>query len=143
MNDIKLRAWDKKEKRMYTMDNPTFFLGEGLDWYLTSLEWFLWTLHNHSEGGIEENRYEIMEYTGLEDKNKKGIFEGDIIKQWDRSFIVCFVDYGWGVVSKDDFNFDTLKPIEKFNYSCEELYPFINGDCEIIGNIYKNLELLK
>lgn len=74
----------------------------------------------------------VGQFTGLTDRNGTKIFEGDIIKYFDdwigkieydsdsALFVVSFVD-------GDDDNFGRV--------SC--------GDCEVIGNIYDNPELLE
>lgn len=73
----------------------------------------------------------IMQYTGLRDKNGKEIYEGDIIILHNSIYKVLFnEEEARFVLRNDEFEIEI---------------PFINGNnkrIEIIGNIYKNPELL-
>ena len=78
---------------------------------------------------------ELMQYTGLKDKNNKEVYEGDIVK--------LRANHGIGVIKYYDewgaFVVEYIKPrpltVLGMNYYKE--------DIEILGNIYKNPELIK
>ena len=82
----------------------------------------------------------LMQCTGLQDKNGKLIYEGDIIK---------YLYYNperytkWVVV----FNPDTLefgtRGYGYIGYQRLTSYSIFNNKVEVIGNIYENPELLK
>jgi len=84
---------------------------------------------------------ELMQYTGLKDKNGKEIYEGDILRTFDyenqptfivewRSEHACFGMYWPG-------NTGYMKGIGYDNRRTSW------DNIEIIGNIYENIELLK
>lgn len=112
MREIKFRAWDKEEQEMIYGIEAT-------------------PLHFYEY--LEMENFMVMQYTGLKDKNDKEIYEGDIVKQWDGIKQIIFEDFMWAAVEKLG---------EVVNSSCEEMLPFISNDCEVIGNIYENKELL-
>ena len=88
----------------------------------------------------------VMQFTGLRDKNGKEIYEGDIIRinnlqeTWKRGepnfdwriFSIEWVRYTFVLTNKA-----MNKPLA--DYDTRTLQPW---DCEIIGNIYSNPELL-
>lgn len=79
----------------------------------------------------EEGRYILMQYTGLKDRDGKEIYEGDILK-------------GEGEVVWFELSASfRVNPSRENNDIC-----FTNSfanidDCEIIGNVYENPELLE
>ena len=71
----------------------------------------------------------IGQYTGLTDKNGKKIFEGDIVKHSIGTFVVKFLNGTFCCsLIEDDYLTDLCS---------------IHNQCEIIGNIHDNPELLK
>ena len=130
MRQIKFRAFDKKEKTMFYDINL-------LSSSKATLEW-----SNGAGGGEWVNpdgkNYEVMQFTGLKDKNGKDVFEGDIVKWNDELLEVRWGKCGWILFGKlfKKFGFpngDTCCEIQTNNY-------LINS--EVIGNIYENTELL-
>jgi uncharacterized phage protein (TIGR01671 family) len=114
MREIKFRAWDKDKEKMLE-DVAVCSEGCGL-------------VHFFGD-------FEIMQYTGLKDKNGKEIYEGDLIKDSDSEFI--------GEVIFDE---DTLCFTTKFQ--ANELWGFVprkgkDNHCEVVGNIYENPEVLR
>lgn len=80
----------------------------------------------------------VMQYTGLNDKNGKEIYEGDIVEwkylqTWHKNEVM-WVGGGF-VVTTSGFKDDLNEPQDL------SLVSILN--CEIIGNIYENPELLK
>lgn len=84
-------------------------------------------------------KYEVIpesvgEYTGLKDKNRKEIYEGDIVKEGDANFMepVIFENgaYKWG---EDHF----------LGYDSYGDFTDTTFWATVVGNIYENPELLK
>ena len=123
MREIKFRAWDGELKEMIRPEEvlSCSFIGLNGEWL--GLGDLL-----KGEGG-----FELMQYTGLKDKNGVEVYEGDIISAYfdaiNGKFLTTYT------VEYDEFH---------------SLYPFANFDCyespmnfTVIGNRYENPELLE
>jgi len=106
-------------------------------------------------GGDIFPEYEIMQYTGLKDKNGKEIYEGDIMKVLDRDWVDMERDTRTFVVyyAKDAFILTTPTGIKERESENPNTYnknwieaklsrEYGRDRFEIIGNIYENPELL-
>lgn len=153
MRTIKFRAWDKAINKMITQENVKEFLGKTIsekwedelpysndEWYpayeiLTIFDY----LKDFQERTIKryepsENRFELMQYTGLHDKNNKEIYEGDVLQiDVDKAWVRWNNKYGYfQLVPIGDYYFDSPVIGHILEYS----------EAEVIGNIYENKELL-
>jgi uncharacterized phage protein (TIGR01671 family) len=110
---FKFRAWDKTENKMFIPEHFGFSESE------------LITI----DGGsiVPYGSYELMQFTGLHDKNGKEIYEGDILTNF----------YGEGEVSFYNGRF-----IFESEHIRDGLW-FIAEHGQVIGNIYEHPHLLE
>ena len=135
MREIKFRAWDTELNRMF--GGSSFGVhGNGGGVYAYSDEWTNQLLSNGLVAGGVHKKKILMQFTGLQDKNGKDIYEGDII-HWDEKHTGGIEEVKW-------FNQDGA-------WSCvgadkDDCGSWLGGNehiCEVIGNIHENPELLK
>lgn len=130
--EIKFRAWHKGVGEMVRVTSLHFHDDGTMNVSLKPL-----TKVSVNDAMVRGNEVELMQYTGLKDKNGKEIYEGDVV--------------GWvehpqvrEVVSFEGASFRITKVGTKDYIHLDEAAAFHGGEClEIIGNIYENPELLK
>ena len=151
MREIKFRAWDKIEQvmgevtRLDEMDYVEFRLDKPIKSCLHCAGRDCYSPHKYIRARGDQRtatiEIEILQYTGLKDKNGVEIYEGDIvkIKAWFRDdevdkICITIMD-GWQSV------FEALRNSEDGFYC--PMGSTAQNDREVIGNIYENPELLK
>jgi len=136
--EIKFRAWDKELKFM--VDPAKYFVEmDGSVWF---------NLGEDEDNLIEQTfKLELMQYTGLKDKNGTEIYEGDIIRLENGESGA--VEYGeCGCTADDNFcggdaiGFHVMKEIlgnsQPWSDNATD-----SKRIEIIGNMYESPELLE
>ncbi len=149
----KFRAWDSAKKEMF---KDTFAITESGQVVVVEQESVA-----SSPDYVFVEHLVIMQSTGLKDKNGKEIFEGDILKFNDEWNEYCHEGYVDGSVEgvnyvevvKGEACFEFGKTrypesslfiyMEDEHLSFAELVKDKDFEFEIIGNIYKNPELLE
>lgn len=133
MREIKFRAWDGvKMRTVYSVNTSGTCIVK---------------VNGKGKGTIRETiTAELMQFTGLHDKNGKEIYEGDIIVRVE-------VQYGTGMRLEFDRQEVEMKPFYFSDYedsccgsgfmvdSCD--LQTIKEKYEVIGNIYESPQLLK
>ncbi|MGH0422145.1 YopX family protein [Bacillus cytotoxicus] len=134
MRAIKFRTWDKKYHMLEYDDSPDLLIGMDGKVYQKEERYYAGTTYVEYEVA---NHYEIMQYTGLKDKNGKEIYEGDILRI--TSNFELRKDVQNQVVEYREGYFHTFEwtLFELLRNRKDKKQTF-----EVIGNIYENPELL-
>ena len=129
MREFKFRVWDLEKKFYLNQDDEFHFYEPDRGWQCPI---------PLCECLRDKKRYVVQQYTGLTDKNKNLIYEGDIVK-FSRLFekerqikeLKSFVRFDEG-----QFGFDLIG----FN----DMFFTLSDECgiEVIGNIFEHPELL-
>ncbi len=128
MREIKFRAWQRESKYMIKAA-LVHFDGRVFD---------LLCEPDHED---LTDKVDLIQFTGLKDKNGKEIYEGDVLENMKGHRFVMEYDglaFGWRGLTPYangcvEFSYDTIT-----NPKMTEIL-----ELEIIGNIYENPELLK
>lgn len=135
MREIKFRVWDDLENRWY---EPTF---EG---YRGKIEEIMLsprgrltmrTMTELIDESMFPNRFELMQYTGLHDKNGREIYECDVLdislRNQDGKPVIAPVRY------------ETYAAGYVLDNGGNGVWQRLTEDCEVIGNVFENPELLE
>lgn len=115
MREIKFRVWHKPNNEMF-------------EWEKVKINPF---------SIVEDDQLVVMQYTGLKDRNGREIYEGDILLDDQQAKgIVFFEDGSFRLTSSKTGirNYDEYDTLNQYLVDYNEL--------EVIGNIYKNHDLL-
>lgn len=127
--EIKFRAWFSLDKKMVEHENLSmqYDRDEGFTFAFDYMSYFD---EENMKGTLN---FELMQYTGLKDKNGKEIYEGDLLKDGKGVGEVKWVQEHCAFLIR------TLNP---------HMYHYLESDerlteSEVTGNIYENPELLE
>ncbi|MCM3573311.1 YopX family protein [Mesobacillus subterraneus] len=134
MRDIKFRLWDMKNFKMYHphVDQHSWYFDDEYDSIQFPMENDGFLNYKSEKNAI------LLQYTGLKDKNDKEIYEGDILRvtedpvfggEDDFVGVIKFYECAFWIDNERQGKASRL-----FNEITEH---------EVIGNIYKNPELLE
>lgn len=155
MREIKFRAWLKNKKEMIYPLLGMRFLEDVDTGGVYSIQFFkdredqATRLDEESISRDDEKKFELMQFTGLKDKNGKEIYEGDIFTEGQErmdsfgtiNFVVVwhekFGQWGFNQPNNPD---KELRGIQPFYYNGSF---YDSKRFEVIGNIYENPKLLK
>ena len=140
--EIKFRAWDEKEKVMYLLfkkgflqqaDDLTLVFDDRDSSYID--DYFKFT---------DQNGFDIMQFIGLEDKNGKEIFEGDLVRYKDEVWHIRYEPYwssGWildgGYTKSGEVKFLPMQQTIRWG---KDALGWV--DVEVMGNVFENPDLL-
>lgn len=127
MREIKFRAWVKDRKAIFEVISIDY-VSKKVTYIVERTGHLLNIRHD------KFNDVELMQYTGIKDKDNKEIYEGDILFEsfGERYYKVVFENGSFRAEFKGDF--------EEYSF---DLIDVVAQGCEIVGNIYENSELIK
>jgi len=134
MREIKFRAWDNINKKIIRIPEDRdmeIILLQGGSSQIRLVE----NGTGQFRGPLIEKEFELMQYTGLRDKNGKEIYEGDVVK------VPYYGKLCDPRIEKVEIINCECEPFNSYNYS-EDGYRN-SEESIVIGNIHENPDLLK
>jgi uncharacterized phage protein (TIGR01671 family) len=139
MREIKFRAWSKNENKMFEVPLMAFFADGRTNVYKS---------YYHEAGQLGNvlfsHEFELMQYTGLKDKNGKEIYEGDVVEvtlpsRYTKDTVyLCEVQF-----HKGGYTIFVVKSNEEYNKVIGHWFDLPKSDqLDLKGNIYESPELL-
>lgn len=129
MREIKFRAWDRVTKYMAEVT--------GLKTGYTDGSIGIWYINREGEENLckpQKSDIELMQYTGLKDKNGTEIYEGDIVMFGKEVGFIGELQHGSYTFNRKE-TYWKCDPIP----FCTMSFKYV----EVISNIYENPELLE
>ena len=120
MRENKFRAWKKEGTQ------EMFHKVLAIDWYNDEIK-IEYTGYRIDEDKL--SNFELMQYTGVKEKNGVEIYEGDIVRYFRNELAV--IVYRNGGVDIRSLSWGDCEPLQRRL-----------GEIEVIGNIYQNKELI-
>ena len=120
--EIKFRAWDGQQMH-YLSEGKYITIWDDLH----RVKFGMYRIDDDTLITKEDRGMELMQFTGLEDKNGKRIYEGDII---------CFPKY-----EGTQYQLRAVIEWEPEQLRFTDFSP--KNEVEVIGNIFENPEILK
>ena len=123
MRVIKFRAWDKVDGKIVPTEEVN-------NWRIG--------------GSVQSQLFEVMQYTGLKDKNGTEIYDGDYIRYSTRTINGSIFTHVCRVFQHESGTW-RIEGYHEDNHSYETKGTVYAAHliCEVIGNIYENPELAK
>lgn len=130
--EIKFRAYSSHNHKMYPVSD--------IEW---DTDGRMWVTADDGKNGIEliDEEAHLMQYTGLNDKNGRKIYEGDIVKWGDTASLFEESPVRIAVV-KFDPDICFYSSVGIFDYG-SFAYKKTDEYLTVIGNIFENPELLE
>ena len=136
MRKIKFRVWDTEENKFREM-------GFMINQYGSLMQYGEFEKMKK----ISRDRYKILQYTGLKDKNGKEIYEGDIIEMQHckkcnglKAIVKRYWD-GWWYFTEEETKGRMGEMVSQYVANFDEKFEKLSY-CIVIGNKYENPELL-
>ena len=134
MREIKFRGWYPSVKKMRNFSDG-IIIADDQDRY--------GMFFKCTEGNVFLSKCEVMQFTGLKDKNGKEIYEGDIVKFGQYEYQIIYEIGGFGLLDAAGLMIGKIGGINDHVYSLQVLYleccweESSAFDLEVIGNIHE------